>query len=489
MPPIEKEVDAPTSAPVEVPEVKIEVPKVDALPIPVKTDVTGPIIEQEVATSTDTESPVHSTLPVSAFPTLEPVSPPELTKQCEDGSHWDEIAGTCVPDAPTPSRVVSAGPVAIEYPKSDVTVEFKKLKLGEPFSGYTDHDDCVSKNQDKEDPDAYCADIKRKTEGDTATESTGNLYNLLSETDRKSFVRDVKNAEAINKLGETQALLIKKLDAIPNQVYKQVLTESRLRAKADNQTASFLKVLPNAIQKSDKNIADWTAKLVAETQAKSTKQVVGFMQNYVTETMKQVATTIMEYNQKLAVQTNQNLKNIMENNRNLATQTNRTVAASIRSLGQCSQANDKKILDFTKKVNEARLEDKKAFEKLLDIADKNAEARDNQIKTLEERLKEQQEHQCGENEHWSEEANDGQGGCVPNEEPPEVEELRKKVEELLEDKKNTLEETTDLAERVKTLEENAKASLRGKFKSETPVDKKQTSASYEEGLTPKKKRT
>ncbi len=31
-----------------------------------------------------------------------------------------------------------------------------------PFADYADHKDCVSKNHDKADPDAYCATIERK---------------------------------------------------------------------------------------------------------------------------------------------------------------------------------------------------------------------------------------------------------------------------------------------------------------------------------------
>ena len=36
----------------------------------------------------------------------------------------------------------------------------------EPFAGFSDFDDCVSKNQDKDDPEAFCAVIKRKVEGE-----------------------------------------------------------------------------------------------------------------------------------------------------------------------------------------------------------------------------------------------------------------------------------------------------------------------------------
>lgn len=34
-----------------------------------------------------------------------------------------------------------------------------------PFAGYVDFDDCVRKNQDKENPAAYCATIQRMAEG------------------------------------------------------------------------------------------------------------------------------------------------------------------------------------------------------------------------------------------------------------------------------------------------------------------------------------
>lgn len=39
------------------------------------------------------------------------------------------------------------------------------MRKGAPFAGYDDFDDCVSKNRDKDDPEAYCGSIKSKTEG------------------------------------------------------------------------------------------------------------------------------------------------------------------------------------------------------------------------------------------------------------------------------------------------------------------------------------
>jgi hypothetical protein len=46
-----------------------------------------------------------------------------------------------------------------------------ELHTGEPSAGYTNFDDCVSKNGDKEDPKGYCATIMRSVEESKAKES------------------------------------------------------------------------------------------------------------------------------------------------------------------------------------------------------------------------------------------------------------------------------------------------------------------------------
>ncbi len=62
-------------------------------------------------------------------------------------------------------------PINVELPEDHnmypgvVVKTLEKLSLGEPFGGYTDFADCVSKNSGKEDPEAYCATIMRKVEG------------------------------------------------------------------------------------------------------------------------------------------------------------------------------------------------------------------------------------------------------------------------------------------------------------------------------------
>lgn len=43
-------------------------------------------------------------------------------------------------------------------------ISIESFLKSEPFAGYKNFDDCVAKNQDKDDPEAYCASIKDKTE-------------------------------------------------------------------------------------------------------------------------------------------------------------------------------------------------------------------------------------------------------------------------------------------------------------------------------------
>ena len=66
-------------------------------------------------------------------------------------------------------------------------IELKKLGLTEtdlkkPFGDYKDFQDCIDKNQEKHDPEAYCATIQRQVEGKTKQKpepSTRDLLKLL----------------------------------------------------------------------------------------------------------------------------------------------------------------------------------------------------------------------------------------------------------------------------------------------------------------------
>jgi len=65
-----------------------------------------------------------------------------------------------------PNAVVTLFEDGSDKGRLSAIVEIK----GEPFAGYTDFADCVSKNQDKGNPEAYCGTIKHQTEGKTLEE-------------------------------------------------------------------------------------------------------------------------------------------------------------------------------------------------------------------------------------------------------------------------------------------------------------------------------
>lgn len=62
----------------------------------------------------------------------------------------------------------------VEFFETTNGVKFEALLevkvIGEPFADYTDFADCVSKNQDKDNPEAYCGSIQAQTEGKTLEE-------------------------------------------------------------------------------------------------------------------------------------------------------------------------------------------------------------------------------------------------------------------------------------------------------------------------------
>src|SRR6516165_8425446 len=53
------------------------------------------------------------------------------------------------------------------------------IRKGAPFAGYTDFADCVSKNSDKGDPDAYCGYIKHRVE-DGKKKKKSSLYKVVA---------------------------------------------------------------------------------------------------------------------------------------------------------------------------------------------------------------------------------------------------------------------------------------------------------------------
>jgi len=355
---------ADTPAPLMVPEPTIELPKVE-VPTPAPAPVTGPVLEQDEGTDTP---------PMEPFP-VAPPAVPAIEQPCPEGSHRDPESNNCVPD-PIPTEV------------SDLVKEFKLpslLKLGEPFADYTDFDDCVAKNKGKvDDPEAYCADIKRKVEGETVKE----IYDP-----GRAYIRAIKTLERISKVGKTantlniaSAKLLKEAANVPHLINRQVTTESRLRSAYD-------------------------------------KAIVEYIHKLVPHLNKQVAKAIMEYQYN----TTQHLA--------------RYFAGLIRNLTECSRKSDASLATYEKQTREVQKKQTDVSKNLataIESLDKRVGQRKNDIEALNEldkrfkdmqkKMKEQEEEQkekCPEGQHRNEE-----GQCVADEPSEEVKELKETVGKL-----------------------------------------------------------
>lgn len=69
-------------------------------------------------------------------------------------------------------------------PNNNHNIELK------PFGGYSNFQDCVSKNSDKGDPEAYCATIMRKVEGKSTNEYKSKLRELPKKTATETVLDD-----------------------------------------------------------------------------------------------------------------------------------------------------------------------------------------------------------------------------------------------------------------------------------------------------------
>ena len=114
-----------------------------------------------------------------------------------------------------------------------VDVLMKSLDNAEtkPFGDYSSFEDCVSKNKDKSDPEAYCAVIKRKIEG-KAPEGEGGNVMVEKEVDTKAF--DEKfNAVSVS------------LKSIEDRI--AILEKAEIEKKSDTSVNDSLKALDRKI--------------------------------------------------------------------------------------------------------------------------------------------------------------------------------------------------------------------------------------------------
>lgn len=74
------------------------------------------------------------------------------------------------------------------------------MRKGGPFAGYDDFDDCVSKNQDADDPEAYCGSIKHKVEDSKESARIASTIRL-SARDAAAAEIEVRRWQASQKGG------------------------------------------------------------------------------------------------------------------------------------------------------------------------------------------------------------------------------------------------------------------------------------------------
>lgn len=408
-----------------------------------------PVATEQDEGSVVTPPPVVN---VGEPPTLEPACPEGFHREGEDCVVDEPVAAEPeLPAAPMPVIPAETPPSPAPIPPETVaTLEIvtpkvvlpTMLKLGEPFAGYDSHDDCVSKNPDKEDPNAYCADIKRKTEGETVKETAlpKDVYEALTSNvaftkrlDTQSYQRDVVQAEAINKINNAIASLVQTYPKLAESK-KKTITQINTSLGKIHENFETLRLLE---LKHHKELTD-DAKQVNEQITKTIKAI----REFYTTKLSQLATAIAKESQLQE-------RNVQDIQKLATAQTTE------------SQLREKDIAE----IRNLATEQKTDFEKLLNIADEHAKKRDTKIKTLEERIKEQEEQPepCEEGHHRNE-----QGECVPDEPTEEVKELKETVAKL------------------ETNFENFKDKLKGDFKGQSPKLKESVKEHPEDPITKKK---
>jgi len=149
---------------------------------------------------------------------------PTLEPKCPEGFHRE--GEECVPDTPP-----AAEPQLPVTPVTPSTAEIKlpkMLSLGEPFADYDSWEDCISKNQEKDDPEAYCASVKQEVEGETVKENVYDAQKAIVETVKNIRKTQAKRnriiSENFNKLNQAAANLAANVSNAREEA-KRIFTE------------------------------------------------------------------------------------------------------------------------------------------------------------------------------------------------------------------------------------------------------------------------
>jgi hypothetical protein len=109
---------------------------------------------------------------------------PDMTPGSWNGKNYDYVMRDIVIDH------VAVGVLKgrCSFPECGIGVDTMMKRIGlDPFGGYTNFADCVAKNKDKDDPEAYCATIKRQIEG--SKQNAGGRKEM-SEKEYEEFKKD-----------------------------------------------------------------------------------------------------------------------------------------------------------------------------------------------------------------------------------------------------------------------------------------------------------
>lgn len=136
--------------------------------------------------------------------------------------------------------------------KTEKELENEKSIESKPFAGYADFDACVRDNQDKDNPEAYCAALHKKVTGKWPSEKaiTENSPLILKEGERLDYTK-LKQA-IIAALKENEKKIIEKLkEEAKEDVLKQIKADSdkvdkdKLEVKSVNDIIQRLQSLLN----------------------------------------------------------------------------------------------------------------------------------------------------------------------------------------------------------------------------------------------------
>jgi hypothetical protein len=194
--------------------------------------------------------------------------PPEAATQppCAAGSHFDDELGMCVPDAEVAPPATDIAPPVME-----------KLELGEPFSDYDSFADCVSKNSDKKDPEAYCGQIQHKTEGET-TESK-YAFEVYKLDQQKKMEQLLKRVKPLHYAIREYAKDLSKLKAATASHSKDITKLAKQAEQSHNVAVESIKLLTGNLTSLRSSLVKqnnfWRDSLVSITKQVSSTEAYG----------------------------------------------------------------------------------------------------------------------------------------------------------------------------------------------------------------------